>query len=157
MPTVLLQKNEAGKLAGVTPKDERAYAKFLKRILGLIPLADCISFSWREPRSGPYHRRHFAMLNALFEAQEQFNDPDSMHNWLKVGAGYCDLVPGPGGQIVALPRSIAWDNLDQAEFEPIHEAMFAFAYSEHARRFLWPHLSDEKSWEMLDSVLLGFM
>lgn len=154
MPTVTLYLNNQGKLAGVTEKDGKAYGKFLSRIRDLGH--GCITFTWREPRSSPYHRRHFAMLNALFEAQEQFDDPDQLRKWLEVGAGYVEFVPGPKGRMVAMPKSIAYDKLDQAEFEPIHQAVFSFARSQHARRFLWSHLSDEEGWQMIESILGEF-
>ena len=58
--------------------------------------------------------------------------------------------------MVAVPKSIAYEKLDQAEFEPIHDALFAFARSDHARFFLWGHLTDEQSTEMVDTVLREF-
>jgi hypothetical protein len=155
MPTVTLTIDERGKPAGVSERDCKAYAKFRKRLAEMSG-KDSITFTWREPRSGPFHKRHFVMVGALYEAQEQFADPDMFRKWLEVGAGYCDLLPGPKGRMVAVPRSIAYERLDQADFEPIHEAVFAFARSEHARRFLWPHLTDAQTAEMVDAVLREF-
>ena len=66
------------------------------------------------------------------------------------------MLPGPKGKPVAVPKSIAYEKLDQAEFEPIHDAIFAFARSTYATRFLWPHLSDEQGGEMVDVVLREF-
>lgn len=154
MPTVTLHLGDNGKLEGLGERDRRAYAKFIKRVQNLGKSS--LVFCWREPRSGPYHRRFFAMVSALMEAQDQFQDVDHLLTWLKVGAGYADLVPGPKGKPVAMARSIAWDKLDQAEFEPIAQAIIVFAYSPYATRFLWPHLSDEESYQMVDSVLGEF-
>lgn len=154
MPTVTLISTPDGKLAGLTAKDDSAYQRFIARIRALG--GSCITFSWKEPRSGRYHRRHFAMLAALFEAQEQFADADQFRKWLEVGAGFCDFVPGPKGRMVALPKSISYDRLDQVEFEEVHGAVMSFIYSEHCRRFLWPHLSDGESWDMIESALGEF-
>lgn len=154
MPTVSLVLGNTGKLEGATDKDARAYAKFLKRVKEIG--SSSLVFSWKEPRSGAYHRRHFAMINALFSAQEQFDDQDQFRKWLEVGAGFAEFVPGPKGRMVAIPKSIAWDKLDQAEFEPLHDAVFGFARSDHARRFLWGHLSDQESWEMVENALGEF-
>lgn len=155
MPTVTITKGNDGKAAGLTAKDDAAFSKFRLRMQNLTP-QESITFTWREPRSGPFHRRHFAMINALFESQEQFDDGDHFRKWLEVGAGYCDLYPGPRGKPVAVPKSIAYEKLDQAEFEPIHKAVFDFVRSEHARRFLWGHLEDEQSYAMVDAVLREF-
>lgn len=154
MPTVTLISTPDGKLAGLTPKDDSSYQRFIGRIRNLAN--SCITFTWREPRSGAYHRRHFAMLAALFDAQEQFADDEQFRKWLEVGAGFCDFVPGPKGRMVALPKSIAYARLDQVEFEGVHAKVMSFIYSEHCRRFLWPHLDDQASWDMLESVLGEF-
>ena len=155
MPTVMLTRGDDGKLAGVNDREQRKYVKFLNRAVNLTP-EDSIKFSWTEPRSGPYHRRHFSMIGAVYLAQEQFDDEDAFRKWLEVGAGYCKFVPGPSGRMVALPDSIAYDKLDQAEFEPIHEAVFQFVRSPYARSFLWGHLTDQQSNDMVDGVLQEF-
>lgn len=155
MPTVTVVKSpENGKLAGLTDADQRGWDRFLSRVKELGQ--SCLSITWIEPRSGPYHRRFFAMVGRLFESQEQFDDPDDLRQWLTVGAGHVRFVPGPTGRMVALPVSIKWARMDQAEFEAVANAVWAFAYSEHARRFLWGHLSDEQSYEMLETVLGEF-
>lgn len=152
MPTVILHRGESGKLEGLGDKDRRAYAKFKAR---LDSLGDgSILFSWHEPRSGKYHRRFFALVNRLLETQEQFQDIEHILTWLKVGAGYADLVPGPKGKPVALAKSINFATLDQAEFEPIAQDIIQFIRSQHAMRFLWPHLDDASG--MVDAVLAEF-
>lgn len=153
MPTVTLERGPDGKLRGISAKDERAYAKFRHR---LDTLDGSIVFSWQEPRSGPFHRRFFAILNRLYEAQEQFQDIDHLLTWMKVGAGFVDLVPGPNGKPVALARSIAFHRLDQAEFEPIASAIWVFSRSIYCTRFLWPHLDDDQGMGMAESVLAEF-
>lgn len=153
MPTVILERGPDGKLRGISAKDERAYAKFRRRIEGL---DGSIVFTWQEPRSGPYHRRFFAILNRVFEAQEQFQESEHLLTWLKVGAGFVDLVPGPNGKPVALARSIAFHRLDQAEFEPIASAIWAFFRTTHCTRFLWPHLDDQHGMGMAESILAEF-
>lgn len=154
MPTVNLIKGPDNKLTGLTERDTKAYAKFKTRVEELD--GSILTFTWKEPRSGKYNARHFVMLNALFEHQEQFADPRQFRKWLEVGAGYCDFVPGPNGRMVALEKSIDYDTLDQLEFQPIHEAVVAFARSAHATKFLWPHLSDQQAWDMMGSILDEF-
>ncbi len=152
MPQVHITKDNTGKLVGMDEKGARAYAKWKKRVEELEP-GELIHFTYALPRSGPFHKRHMGMVRALFEAQEQFEDLDVFQDWLKTGAGYCKFVPGPTGKMCALPDSIAFERLDQAEFEPIHEKMMAFAHSLHATRFLWGHLSDAQGSEMVESIL----
>lgn len=155
MPTVSIIKGDDGKAVGLTVKEEAKFVKFRKRLLELTD-EEALIFTWKEPRSGPFHRRHFAMVNALFEAQERFEDDYGFRKWLEMGAGYCDMVPGRDGQLIPVPRSIDYATLDQADFEPIHNDIFKFVRSEYARQTLWAHLDNEKSWQMVDAVLGGF-
>lgn len=154
MPTIEITA-ENGKIVGVDDKAQKAYAKFRARLESLHN-GESLIFSWKEPRSGPFHRRHFAMLGAVYNAQEQFTDETQFRKWMEVGAGYADMLPGPKGKPVAVPRSIAYEKLDQVEFEPIHQAVFAFARSLYATRFLWPQLSDAQQAEMIAAILAEF-
>lgn len=154
MPTITLHIGPDGKPAGITEKDDRLYTAFKYRLKDLGK--ESITFSWKEPRSGPYHRRHFAMINAIYEGQEQFQDQDMFRKWLEVGAGYAEFCPSSTGKMCAIPKSIAYDKLDQKEFQEVHEAIFQFARSLHATRFLWPHLSDKEAGEMIEALLREF-
>ena len=155
MPTItLVRSDEDGRLAGLSEKDRRAWARFLKRVRDLG--RSCITFEWREPRSGPYHRFCFAAWNKVFEAQERFEDFEAFFCWVKVGGGHCEFLPHPEKGLIAVPKSIAWAKLDEMEFRPIADSMFAFLRSEHARRTIWPHLTETESWEMIETILEGF-
>ena len=153
MPTITLHMNENRQLSGITARDQRAYEKFKQKIKDLGD--GSMTFSYRLPRSGPFHRRFFAIVNSLFEAQDAFSDIDIFRNWLEVGAGFAEFFPMHTGEMVALPKSIAYDKLDQQEFQDVHDKIIEFARSEHARRFLWAHMSDGVSSCMVEAVLGG--
>lgn len=155
MATVVLTKDDAGKIAGLTETDQRAYARF-RRMLSELRVGATATLKFWVPRSPKFHRLHFAMLKALFDAQEQFADPDELRAWLQVGAGHCEFVPGPKGRMVALPKSISYERLDDAEFSEHHEKVKAFLRSEHALRFLYPHLDEAKASEMIETLLADF-
>lgn len=155
MSEVLIYKDETGKLAGFGEKGARAYSRFLKAAREL-DIGELLKFSYWVPRSDKFHRLHFVMLKAVFESQEQFNDEHQFRKWTEVGAGHCDFVPGPKGRMVALPKSIAYENLDDEDFATVHENVKAFLRSQHARRFLWAHLDDDKSAEMIGELIAQF-
>jgi len=156
MTAVVVTKGQDGKLAGMGEKGGRAYSKFLKRVKDLAP-GDTLHFEWREPRSLPHHRLFFGKVNALLDIQEQFDDADKLRQWLTVGAGYCDFVPGPTGRMVALPQSIAFHKLEEPEFAELHSQVDGFMWTLHARRFLWPQMSDEQSYAMVDQFMERFL
>lgn len=155
MPTVQITKDNTGKLAGFGQKGERAYARFLAAVRNL-EQGELLAFTYKVPRSPKFHRLHFVMLTALFEAQEQFADEYQFRKWSEVGAGHCDFVPGPTGRMVALGKSIDYESLDDEEFSDMHDAVKAFFRSPHAHRFLWPHLDDAKAAEMVETLLREF-
>lgn len=155
MSNVIVVKAEDGKLQGFGDAGGRAWAKFLARVAGM-GIGETLHFSWNEPRSARHHRMFFAKLGALTERQEQFEDVDRLRQWLTVGAGFCDFVPGPTGRMVALPQSIAWHKLDEVEFSELHAKVDAFLWTPHARGFLWPHLSDAQSYEMVEQLQKEF-
>ncbi|MBP9805667.1 MAG: DUF1367 family protein [Candidatus Accumulibacter sp.] len=155
MSDLVITKGDDGKLRGMGEAGERAYAKWRKAVEALQP-GETLRFQWWMPRSPRHHGLFFAKLSALHAMQEQFEDVDRLRQWLTVGAGYCAFVPGPTGRMVALPQSIAWHRLDEAEFSELHGKVDQFLWTDHARRFLWPHLSDQQSYAMVETLMQEF-
>lgn len=155
MADIVLTKDEAGKLRGLTDACDRKWQKFLARVRELAA-GDTLCASFKLPRSPKFHARHFAILAALFKAQEQFTDFNRFREWVQIGAGFCDIYPGPKGKPVAYSRSIAWENLDDADFAEHHRAVIEFVRSTHYSRFLWPHLSDLEGDRMVNAILQEF-
>lgn len=155
MSSIVVTKDERGRLVGAGEKHQRAYAKF-RKTLEQLTAGELFTISAWFPRSGKFHRMHFAMLAAIYDAQEQFEDVEQLRMWAEVGAGHCTFVPGPTGRMVAIPKSIAYDKLDDAEFADHHEAVKRFLRSARAQSFLWPHLSPEDAGSMVEAILEEF-
>jgi len=153
--SITVIRDEMGKLNGLGKKDRIAWARFVKIMKELEP-GELFQVRFWFPRESWRHRKHFAMLAQVFDAQEQFDDPDKLRKWLEIGAGYCELLPGPHGKMVEVSKSIAYDKLDDAEFAEHHEAVKGFLRSEHSRRFLWPHMGETQSFDMIDTLLAEF-
>jgi hypothetical protein len=145
-------RDQDGKLAGFGEKGRRAYSKF-KKLIEELEIGETLQFSYRRPRSPQHHRFFFARMNNLLDRQERFTDLEHLLEWLKVGAGHCELMPGRDGVPVAIPKSIAWHLLEEQEFIEVHRAIVDFLWSPHAAEFLWPHLSDDKRYAMVDQLL----
>ena len=155
MAEIVVTKADDGKLHGVTDADERRLARFRGHVDGMAP-GDTAKFSFKIPRSPGFHRRHFKILSEVFKAQEQFQDAEKMREWLEVGAGFADIVPGPKGKPVAMARSIAWDVLDDADFAEHHAAVIGFLRSTYCTRFLWPQMSDLDADTFINGLLMEF-
>lgn len=155
MSTVVLCRGTDGKLAGLGDKDQRQFAKF-KRAVEALPIGETLQFDYRLPRSPKHHRLFFAKLRDLFARQETFVHEDDLRAWLTVGAGYCHFLPGTDGQLVAVPQSMNWVSLEEADFLEVHRRVDAFVWEPRARRVLWPHLGDDRSYWTVDSWRLEF-
>ncbi len=155
MSSVVIQKTPDGTWAGVSDEDEQRWQRW-RTAVARAQAGETLRFEWREPRSPRHHRHFFAQLGGLFGRQEQFDTADKLRAWLTVGAGYCDFYPGPTGRMVAIPRSIRWEAMDEGEFGELHAAVNTFLWTDHARRFLWPHLTPQQTYDMIDQLLTEF-
>ena len=143
-----------GLFDGWNQADKRGWRKIWKRLMSLEP-GEFAVIEFVIPRSAPFHRRHFAIISAVFDAQERFDDFDAYRAWLAVGAGWVTWCAGPKGGVVPIPKSISYARADQAEFEDYHAKVMAFLRGPHAPVFLWKHLGNDAHWRM-DSLLSEF-
>lgn len=151
MTKLVLTKGEDGKLCGIDPKGQRAYAKFLNRLKAL-EHGDTLGFSYFLPRDPVSHRRYFRKLQQLLERTEAFGELDQLRAWILLGAGFCNYVPGANG-LVAVPKSMAFDEMDEAEFAELDRKTDEFLYTDHAQAILWPQLQPQQRWNCLTSFL----
>lgn len=152
MTTIAVTKNDQGKLVGAGEKSAKAYERF-KAMLNALEPGEMVTLDYWHPRNPELHGWHFIILTAVFESQEQFENDKMFRKWIEVGAGHCDFVPGPKGRMVAIPRSIGWDELDDDDFQEHHEKAIDFLRSPDCTRFLWGHLNDAQQSEMIEGIL----
>ncbi|MGL4297382.1 MAG: hypothetical protein ACRCTG_16860 [Aestuariivirga sp.] len=134
-------------------KDDRAsWRRFWKRAVSMEP-GEMFEVEMVFPRSGPFHRRHMALEQSVFDAQERFEDFEQLRCWMKIGAAWVTWMPGPEG-LVPIPKSISYAAADQDEFEKYHRAVVDFLRGPHAAPVLWPHLKNPS--DMMGAILRGF-
>lgn len=144
-----------GMVDGLGERGKKQWRRFVNSLMRLEP-GEMVDIKTHKARSGPFHRRHMLIETRVFEAQEKFEQFEQFRNWLKVGAGFCDWVPGPKGAVMPVPKSIAFDKLEEAEMQEVHDNMIAFLRQPHAVKTLWRHLSEAARDEMIESVLGDF-
>lgn len=149
MTDIVIFKNDEGRLSGLGEKGRRAYEKF-KKVIAELEVGETVGFSYKLPRSPNHHKFVFARFQALLERQETFDDLEHLITFLKVGAGFVEFMPGPGGQLVAIPKSIAWANLEEQEFIETKRAIWDFLWTSVAQAALWPHLDNHQRYAMVD-------
>ena len=104
-------------------------------------------------RSGPFHRRHMAMEQSLFDRQDQWATLASLRQWLKTGAAWGDFALNAKGVMKFVPRSTAYEACSNDEMCELHTAMLAFLRTPGSQRKLWPHLTPAARSEMLENII----
>lgn len=155
MAECIVEKGDDGKLVGVGEKGARAWGRFMRAVREMAA-GDTLKIGFWIPRAPGPHKAHFKLLHAVFDQQDNYVDFDRFREWLQIGAGFCDIVPGPRGKPVAHARSIAWERLDEADFLEHHRAVVDFMRSTHCTRFLWPQLDDLAADTLVNNLLAQF-
>lgn len=112
---ILLRKQLNGSLM---PADDQAQESLRKVKAG----KDC----WceiRVARNPQFHRLYFALLRLTFDNQERYDNAEQFRKVVQMEAGHVDELVGLDGAIYQIPRSIAWDQLDDAEFGELFPAV----------------------------------
>lgn len=141
-------------LDGFGKDDKASWRRFWKRVVNM-PVGEMFEVEMVFPRSGPYHRRHMALEQSVFDAQDVFEDFEQYRYWLKVGAAWVVWMPDDKGGLVPIPKSVSYAAADQDEFQRFHAAVIRFLRGDHAALILWPNLGP-KAYDMMNSILQGF-
>lgn len=142
-------------LRGVTEQDNKTWRRFWNLLTRKEP-GEMAEIEMVFPRHGEFHRRHMAMEQAVFNAQERFKDFDQFRYWLKVGAGWITWAAGPTGGVVPIPKSISYAKADEMDFAAYHAQAVCFLHGPHAAKYLWKHLGEEVARKTMDAILTEF-
>ncbi len=141
-------------LQGIDEPNHKRWQRFLRSLFSLED-GEIAEIGTRLPRSGAFHRWHMLIEQSVFQSQDRFTNFEMFRNWLKIGSGHVEWVPGAKGGIVPLPKSISYADLEEPEMREFHLSMMTFLRGDHAAPYLWKHLG-AKSHDMMDSILSEF-
>lgn len=96
-----------------------------------IRVGDDVKCKVTKPRNLKFHCKFFAMIAATFDMQDEFETKAQWRAVVIAGAGYCDFVKGKDGQLVAIPKSIAFHRMDETEFERLYQDALTFICSRY--------------------------
>ena len=77
------------------------------------------------PRNLQFHRKFFAMLEVGRQLSDTEFNAEQFRAVCITGAGWCDYVEH-AGRMVAVPRSISFAKMDEAEFEKLYKDVLDF-------------------------------
>lgn len=144
-----------GMVDGLGDIGKKQWRRFVNGLMKLEP-GEMVEITTHKARLGWFHRKHMALEQAVYEAQDKFQTFDAFRVWLKVGAGFVDWYPGPKGGVIPVPKSISYAKLEQGDMEKVHDDIVAFLRTEHAGRTLWKHLPLARQIEMIETILADF-
>lgn len=144
-----------GVIDGLGQRGKSQWRRFFNMLMRLEP-GEMVEIRTHKERLGWYHRKHMAMEQAVFEAQEKFDQFEAFRAWLKVGAGFVDWYAGPKGGVIPVPKSISYSKLEQGDMEAVHADMVEFLRSEAAAKTLWPSMPAGQRIHAAELVLANF-
>lgn len=153
MPEVTIEKDQQGRLQGVTDTDKALYLKWRDAVTNLKP-GQAVSFSFELPRDPAFHCMHFKMLSCIFDNQEVFDSDAKFREWVERGAGHTETI-GVGDAEFERVKSVSYAELDDAEFRKMHADVKRFLLSETALRRLWPHVPVGTAYAGMVTIMEG--
>lgn len=99
-----------------------------------------------KPRNIGRHRMFFAMINMVYENQEQYNNTTDLREQLTIAAGYFRNIETLIGTIEKRAQSISFSKMDDIEFNDYYKAVWGVIAK-------WLDMSDEMMREELVNYL----
>ncbi len=138
-------------LRGSTPADHEAYSKLKRRIERMTP-GTWFRMEWAVPRNGQHHRKLFALLALVADNSEIYDTTEKALVAVKLVSGYADPVIDPRtGELTQVPRSIAYDSMDQDEFEQFYQAAI-----DGVLRFILTGMDRATADRLLEQIVMGW-
>jgi hypothetical protein len=99
---------------GLAPASDEAL-----KVLGRYQFGEEVIVEHKRGRSAKQHRYAFKFFAMTFDLQDEYDSPDVWRKVLEISAGHFDPVVDKNGRTHLWPRSIAWDALDQDQFNEL--------------------------------------
>jgi hypothetical protein len=137
---------------GIDSRSDRRWRRLWGRMWAAEP-GEGFQIYNAEERSGRFHRRHRAILERLFDAQERYTQIEPMHDWLKLKAYFVTWGEGSRGQPLPIPRSTSFPKCSEDEIRELHARMVDLLHDARIQRHLFPRVKAAQRQGMVDAVL----
>lgn len=81
----------------------------------------------RRARNPDHHRKGFALINLIFHSQEKYRTIEDLLVELKLQTGWYREHIRANGELIYVPKSISFADMDQLEFEAFYETLIDVA------------------------------
>lgn len=111
---ILFTITPLGKLSPVDPYSAETWAE--------LPRGKVLGASIAQKRNVDHHRKFFALLNVVHPNQEAYPTIDGLLDGIKLAIGHTrEAINAETGEHVFAPASIAFDKMDQDQFEQFYD------------------------------------
>ena len=132
-------------LTGLRPTDAIG-GEALERV----PLNEDVKVEITRPRRIKFHRKFFALLNAVFAHQSTYATMNTFRAAIEVALGFGETIKLPDGRTIIIPKSISFASLDQAEFEQLFDRAVELIVTR-----IIPGLDSDDLRREVDDIILG--
>jgi len=85
-----------------------------------IALNEPFVFKYSKPRNYKFHKKFFALINMLFQNQDQYNSIEHLRKDLIIAAGYYDTRFNFEGVEILEAKSMSFSSMDEIEFSELY-------------------------------------
>jgi hypothetical protein len=85
-----------------------------------IPVNEPIEYEWKKKRNYKFHKKFFALIDLVYENQEQFNNKELLRKQLTIKAGFYDTFFDIDGVEQREAHSISFASMDENEFQELY-------------------------------------
>lgn len=108
---------------GLVPIDEDSFDEKKKLKIGQVYQAEL-----KVKRNYLFLKKYFALINCAWEYLPEsqtkgFKTKEIFRKWCEIQAGHCDILQFKNGDVMRLPKSIAFDSLDEAAFMDVYDSV----------------------------------
>jgi len=100
---------------GLVPVDDASVKAVLKVKEGYEIFAE-----YKPRRNMKFHKKYFALLNAVILNQEHYKSVDNLHEAIKFKGGFYETIIPLDGHPFIKTKSIAFDKMDGQEFDEFY-------------------------------------
>ena len=115
----LLQGGERKVLLPAHANDEEAFES--------LKLSNMYKCDIRRARNPDHHRKGFALIKLIFDSQEKYRTIEDLLVELKLQTGWYREHIRANGELIYVPKSISFADMDQLEFEAFYETLIDVA------------------------------
>lgn len=144
-----------GMLDGCSANDKKAWRRFV-RSMNEAGSGEYFTIRIERQRNGKFHRLCFAVLQAVFKAQEVFTDFRIFRAFISLGAGFVDYVPNADGELRAIPKSLSFNECSEEEIRQFFENAVLFLRTARAQKTLFPAVSPQIAEQGMEAILQSF-